>query len=434
MEYSAHSQKQSDAIFSNVNITAIVSGIQWGKTLSGALWLKRKIYQHTNDNDNFLIVAPTYKILNQSTLPAFLHIMRGCGEYSKTDAIFKVHGGGTVYMRTSTDPDSIVGMTRVRGIWGDEAGLFSLYFWDNLEGRAAFMNAPIILTTSPYSLNWLYTRLIRPYKHGDRDDVKLIQARSDENPYFPKEVYEQRRKTMDIRRFNAMYGGNFERMQGLVYDCFDEDENVFETANLSDARYFGAIDWGFTDPFVFKLRAVTPSGMHYSISEFYKTGMTLTDIAEMLRSKMRVNKIETIYCDPSQPGYIEELNRKGIPCVPANNDIRRGIDLHYELVKTRKYKILKSDCKYTLDEYSLYHWPEPKDLRPDEHAKEEKPVDQNNHCMDVERYLSIMTSHVGIKRSPKIVDLNDRRREMPIDFVNRIRKNKRDSFQTENWS
>jgi hypothetical protein len=242
--FKPHTIKQQTAIYSEHPITAVTTGIQWGKTKSGAVWLKRLIHKHNSRSDNFIITAPTYKVLNQSTLPTFMEIMEGCGILNKSDAMFSVFGGGKVFFRTATDPDSIVGMTNVRAIWGDEAGKYSLYFWDNLEGRAAFKRAQIMLTTSPYSLNWLYTRLVKPTLKKERDDILLIQASSIENPYFPADIYEKRKLTMDERRFNAMYNGNFEKMQGLVYDCFSDD-NKTANADLSHARYFGGIDFIF---------------------------------------------------------------------------------------------------------------------------------------------------------------------------------------------
>lgn len=434
VNFKPHSIKQQDAIYSEMPITAVVTGIQWGKTECGAWWTKRRIHKYNDLTDNFIITAPTYKVMEQSTLPAFMRIMKDCGEYNKADAVFTVKGGGKVFMRTAKDPDSIVGMTNVRGIWCDEAGKYPLYFWDNIEGRAAFKKAPIILTTSPYSLNWIHTKVMKPARDGKRDDVLIVHAASNENPYFPEDIFHKRREQMDPRRFNAMYGGNFEKMQGLVFDCFDDDENICETVDLAGARYFGGIDWGYTDPFVFKVRAITPNGMHYSISEYYKTGRTLTDIVELLSRKITTFPIEMIYCDPSEPGYIEELNRNNIPCTAANNDIRRGIDVHYGLIKSRRYKVLAGTCKHTMDEYSTYHWPEPKDLGPDENAKPEKPVDQNNHTMDTERYLSLMTHRIFEKRRPVIQEIGKKpHQELPVDFVKRIKKRK--SLQhTENWS
>jgi len=161
--------------------------------------------------------------------------------------------------------------------------------------------------------------------------------------------------------------------------------------------------------------------------------MTLSDIKELCLKKMKIFPIEMFYADPSQPGHIEELNRAGVPCMPANNDILRGINLHYELIKSCRYKILDNSSPHTEDEYNTYHWPEPKDMKPDENEKEEKPVDQSNHCLDSERYLSIMTWNVFEKRKPIITTEKRKVIENPIDIVRRIRKNSTNN-QTENWS
>ena len=117
-EFEPHSPKQDRAIFSEAQVIVFAAGIQSGKTTVGAVRTKIAMHTHSDPLDNFIITAPTYKILQQATLPAFLSIMKGYGEYSKGDAIFKMHKGGTCYMRTATDPDSVVGITRVRHIWG----------------------------------------------------------------------------------------------------------------------------------------------------------------------------------------------------------------------------------------------------------------------------------------------------------------------------
>ena len=226
MDFVPHSEKQEEALFSEAPITVVATGIQWGKTRVGSWFIKRLMHYFPSKDNAFIVVAPTYKIMEQSSLPAFLEIMQGTGKYNGQRNTFTLFGGGTVYFRTATDPDSIVGITNVRGIWGDEAGKFPRYFWDNIEGRAAFKNCQIIITTSPYSLNWLFKDVIKPYKMGERDDVNYITASSIENPYFPREVYEKRKKQMDPRRHAAMYDGVFERMQGLVYDCWDDEDNT----------------------------------------------------------------------------------------------------------------------------------------------------------------------------------------------------------------
>jgi len=396
LEWEPHSVKQEQAVFSEKPLTVLATGIQFGKTISGAWWLKRRIHKHPDPDYNYLVTAPTYKVLEQATLPAFLKIMEGWGEYSRQRAVFKCYNGPQVYFRTNTEPDSIVGLTNVMGIWGDEAGKYTLYFWENMQGRSSFKKCPVLLTTSPYTLNWIYKDLIRPTLKGERDDICLIQANSAENKYFPRDEYEKKKLTMDPRRFNMMYGGEWNRMAGLVYDCWDDIHNTIEPFQLPQGtKFYGGIDWGFTDPFVLKVRAVTPDGRHYGVSEFYKSYTTIQDQIMIARQMITVWNVQTFYCDPSEPGLMMEMARAGIPCVAAENDIKLGIQVHYQLIKERKYKEFRGRCPYSQDEREIYHYPDPDDLKPDQDSKEAIPVDQHNHAMDCDRYISIMTYKKG---------------------------------------
>jgi PBSX family phage terminase large subunit len=429
-----HSVKQEQGIFSNAPILICATGIQWGKTRVGAIKTKLALHHFTDPSDNFLVLAPTYKIMQQSTLPAFMQVMDGLGTLNKSTAEFKMHHGGTVYFRTATDPDSIVGVTDVRFIWGDEAGKYGLYFWENIQARAAFKEAQIVLTTSPYTLNWIYREFVKPKLKDKtaRSDCDLIHAASWENPFFPVSTIKRARENMDPRRFNMIFGGEFGKAEGLVYDCFDEDENVCEAFTLPNGtKYFAGVDWGHTHPFVCVVRAVTPNGRHYQVSEVYKSGLTLSQIVEICRQKKAVYNIERFYCGPDQPGNIEELCRNGVPALPADNRVQLGIDKHYELIKTRQYKIFSGTSPFTLDEYSMYHYPEPADLQPDKDRKERGPVKQTDDAMDANRYVTIMTMHGVERRTPKVpVDV----KRYDMNDPNRFRKRKAGfGDQTENW-
>lgn len=438
MDFKAHSEKQETAVFSEKPIVACGTGIQWGKTTVGAVRMKLDMHRHVHKTDNFLITAPTYKILQQSTLPAFLKVMEGQGEYSKVDAVFRTHWGTHCYCRTATDPDSIVGITNIRSIWGDEAGLYGLYFWENIQARAAFRNAPITLTTSPYTLNWLFKEIIRPKQRNReaRPDVELIQAASWENPFMPKEFIERSRQTMDARRFNALFGGQWERMAGLVYDCFDEFENQCDPFPLpTGTKYIGGIDWGYTEPFVLKVRAITPNGNQYGVHEFYKTGLPISEIINHVRRIYDTFNISMLYCGPDQPGYIEELNRHGLKAVAAKNDVRVGIDRHYELLKTRKLKYFRGMNPYTMDELDTYHYPAPDDLGPDEKAKDHGPVQQNDHALDADRYASI-SSFTGVDLRQPFVPAESQapRQEDQHARIERLKKPRKSFGSSENWS
>lgn len=438
--FEPHSDKQQQGIFSKKRFTLVACGTQWGKTLVGSLRMKEKNHLFTKKDDHFIITAPTYKILTQSTLLPYLKIMDGFGKYNKAEQIFEINNGGRVFFRTETDPDSIVGITNVRHIWADEAGKYRLYFWENIQARADFTGCDVDLTTSPYSRNWVYKELVKPTLAGKRTDTELIQAASWENPYHfladPKKRAEKL-GTMDPRRFAMLYGGEWGQMSGLVYDCFDEAENQCNPFELPmGTKYYGGIDWGYNpDPFCLKVRAITPEGRHYSVSEFYKTGLTITDIALVCKQKKQTFGILNFFCDPSQPGYIEELNRHGVPATPADNDINRGIALHYELMKTRKFKFFRDLNPHSIDEIEVYHYPEFEDLGPDQNEKVTKPVDQNNHSMDTDRYITISTVRSHLRAVPKVPgSSDDKKQETYEQRIARLKRGSGSGGRFENFS
>lgn len=410
--FTPHSEKQNDVLISSKRITIAATGIQWGKTTVGVMRHFIKMAEFTSKDDAFIVTAPTYKILYQSTMPVFKSI---CGDwfgrYNQKNESYKIKNGGTVYFRTGQNPDSVVGITNVRHILCDEGGLYTRYFFDNIQARSSIRRCPITIVTSPYSLNWLWTDYIRKYR--DRDPfimelVHLCQANSAENPYFSKDEYLERQRTMDPRRFAMVYGGVFDRAVGLVYDCFDVQAHVVDSLPLPlGTRYFGGIDWGYTDPCVIKVRAITPEGMHYSVFEIARTQMRISDIKDAcFRLKQNYN-IERFLCDPSRPDSISELNRFGLNCQPAQNDILEGIEKHYELIKNGDYAVFNDSNKVTIDEYETYHYADPKDLRPDQNmpTKLALPVDQSNHAMDCERYITMAT--YNINRFKKRVATNE---------------------------
>ena len=405
--FKPHSPKQDKALFSGKPITICATGIQWGKTTVGAMFIKMLMHQHTNARDNFLITAPTYKIMQQATLPEFLRVMDGYGEYSKVDACFKMHNGGTCWMRTGTDANSVVGITNVRGVWGDEAGLYSLYFHENIQARASVKEAPIIYTTSPYSMNWIYSDYIRPYIKGTlHEDAVVIQARSDENPFFPKQEFLRKKATMNPRRFNMIYGGEFHKLEGLVYECFEEDYHIVERKKLDERTiYVAGVDWGYSNPAVILVLAVTPNDGVFLVAEYYKENQTIGELVDVgVRLKRHYN-IERFYCDPSSPANIVEFNRAKLTAIASDNDIRSGIDSTYELIASDRFHVFEGVAPHFVDEISMYHYPTDIDVKPDKDVKEQLPVKQFDHAMDALRYpIYAMHKTRGLfnKRTPVV--------------------------------
>lgn len=406
--------KQIEAFQSTARSTAYVGGIQCGKSTVGGLWLLCKTFENPQPDDAFIIAAPNYKTVNQATLPAFLRFARGYGHYRDQKAEFQLHTGGTVFIRTATDPESLEGITNVKAAWGDEAGLMSRYFKENMEGRCAFKEAPIMWTTTPYSMNWLAEEAKNALaKKTDPRDFKLVQLRSIDSPYFPKAEYERQRKKLDPRRFAMKYEGQFGQMQGLVYETI----NLCKSFPLpAGAVNFGAIDWGHTDPFVLLTRAVIPDGRSYTRDEYYKVGLIASEIMELVQARHQIYQYRQVFCDPSRPEYIEELNRRGVPAVAADNRIRLGIDVHTELIRRELHWVFEDMCPHTIDEYRTYHYAEPEELGFDDDQKEMEPVAASDHSMDCERYASsgirALQGNNGQKYTPRAAEERGKKSEM----------------------
>jgi PBSX family phage terminase large subunit len=356
-------------------------------THTGALWIGTKA-AGAQPGDNVIIAAPTYKMLQQATLPKFLGTYKHFGTYHKVDSIFKFHNGVTAYIRSLTDPEALEGMTNVVACWLDEGGLISRYAWENVQGRTAFKQAPVLITTTPYALNWLF-HLWEQWKEGKRTDVQFVEFTSKDNPYFPDEEFERQRRLLDSRRFQMKYMGKFGQMEGLVY------ENVLYCKSHklpSGTRYLAGIDWGFTNPCAISIRAITPEGIHYRVAEFYKSGMTMDEVVAVCQQRKHIYNIELFIGDPSAPANIEALNRGGVPCIGGNNDVRRGIDKQSRLFKEEMFFIFEDDNPIGRDEYSTYHYPEPKEYKIDEDVKEPEPVKANDHGCDADRYVTMYLS------------------------------------------
>jgi hypothetical protein len=377
--------QQAAAFNSKAKMVGYFGGIQSGKTTIGAVKTVTMTRKYYADDDTCIVTAPDYKMLHQATLPKLLKYLKGLGEYRGSLEEFKLSGGGTIYFRTCTHPDSVEGITNCRFIWGDESGKYTRYFFENLQGRSAFKQCQIFLTSTHYAMNW-QADLVKQVKKGARDDVFLTELRSVDNPFFPKTEYDRQRGILDPRRFAMKYEGLPGEMEGLVYP----DVRFIDAESLPPGtRFFGGIDWGFTDPFVITIRALCPNGTQYRVAEFYKSGMISTDIVKAVKARHELFHVERWWADPSRPDYIEELLRARIPVSGGDNAIRKGIDAHTELMRKGRFYIFEAENPMGCDEYQTYHYPEPKELKVDDNVKETDPVDANNHGCDADRYITL---------------------------------------------
>ena len=366
-----------------------IAGVQGGKTWLGAMWATMKVAEFPAHNG--LIAAPTYKILQQSTLPKFFELFpQSKAWWKKGDSEIHLPGGGIIFLRSTEEPKHIEGMT-VAWAWFDEIGQMKYDAWINVQARIATMQGDFMGTTTPYALNWLYREIYRPWKDGLLEDTYIHQWRSVDNPYFPKAEWDRAQSTMDARTFARRYEAKFEQMEGLVYEEFDPRFHVIDelkgTLTLGSPLLkiqVGGIDFGYNNPSAMLAAYITNDDHWFIVDEWYYTQKTNSEIIEKAKQWEVEHGIRFWYPDTAEPDRLEEMRRAGMYIRETSKKMDEGINSVRQLLKEKRISIVRSTCPNLLEELSTYQYAEPTG----EGTQEEKPVrNQADHALDALRYM-----------------------------------------------
>jgi phage terminase large subunit len=152
---------------------------------------------------------------------------------------------------------------------------------------------------------------------------------------------------------------------------FTQWKVVKELPGKGDIIY--GVDFGFTAPCAM-VRVELYDGCVYVEELLYKSGMTITDVANYLKTLEIGNK--PIYADAAEPKSIEEIKRYGFNIHKADKDVWAGI------LKLKSMPIFVLDNSHNLkSELSSYKWK--KDANDN---LLEEPVKMHDHLIDSCRY------------------------------------------------
>ena len=199
-------------------------------------------------------------------------------------------------------------------------------------------------------------------------------------------------------RYRSMYAGVFYQRyilglwvmsEGLIYDMFDQTENVYRTQERPvDLEWVSqrtvACDYGTANPTVF-LDIYDHDGVIRVDREYrwdsrkerrQKTDQEYADdLLDFLGREWCA-----VIVDPSAASFIEELRRRGVYVIPAENEVLDGIRKTGSLFHRRKILVSEA-CAGLLDELGTYLWDEKAGQRGDE-----KPLKERDHGPDALRY------------------------------------------------
>jgi Terminase large subunit, T4likevirus-type, N-terminal/Terminase RNaseH-like domain len=395
-----------------------VAGAQGGKTSFGCIWLLREIQRFYGRNYNYVVVCPTYKVMNQSVIPTFLQVCVGLnGQYNKQENTYSLGDGGKVFFRSATDPDSVIGTPNVKAGYIDECGKVPRAAYYAVVERCARLQGRILLTTTPYALNWVVKDIIFPFDRKERDDITYVRWRSVDNPTYPKEEYERLRHELPSRIFRMRYEGYHDKAEGLIFEDWD-DSNWCDPFQLPPGtKVYGGCDWGFDHAMALVVRAITPDKNCYTISIFKKSGLGATQQLDVIEAKTKMFHVEHWAVGHDRPEQTLDLTKRRIQAFPyfqinpTLREVNAGNAKHAELVKSKRLRCFKGldQWQELEDEYQTYVWD--KDESQDDRGKE-KPVNENDDLMAAERYCTVGSCHLLTRKAEPL--------KLPLGWETRI--------------
>lgn len=376
---------QSAILTSTARFVAAIAGTGGGKTALGPIWCMQEMDRiRTKGRDLSIapitgfVVAPTYDVLARATAPTLVSLLKGTiyeGVYFPSRRQYELpNNWGVIWLLSADRPGGLEG-GQIDFAWIDEGGQLKYDAWVAITGRLGLKMGRALITTTPYLVNWLYYKILKPAFAGD----PLYFARqwaSVTNPAYPMEEFERAKRDMSAQRFAQRYLGQFVKLSGLVYPDLERCKRKFTT--VPDGELYGGIDFGWNDPFSAHVAVLDKNDVLWVFRERYKRRTALEAHARALP------KDPTYYADPSQPESIKRLNTLGLTVRPNRvREIAAGIDM----VNTRIY-----NDKLVISEDLPAVWAEGREYayETDEDTQEsggEKPVGGFDHALDDIRYM-----------------------------------------------
>jgi len=343
-----------------------------GGTRSGKSFaiLQYCIVQAIEHQQTITIVRKTIPSLKRTIIKDFIDILKSLqlfreDDWNVTDRVYKLQD--SVIQFISTDDAEKLRGVKSDILFIDEASEIDEESFFQLSIRTS---GKIILaynpTISPFS--WLRKM---------QDCERFITTYRD-NPYLPKEMI---KAIEDLQLTNPKYWKIYGQGEYAA-----NDKGIFEFQLCDDIEAdflcFG-FDAGYSnDPCA--LVAIYKNSDTLFLEELiYEKGMVTNDIINRLRH-LDIDKMQTIWCDSSEPRLIEELYRSGFntkPVVKGKDSINFGISV----MKNYKIKILKTSQNLINEMYAYQY-------ETDKHGYvTDRPEGGLDHAIDAARYGCMMS-------------------------------------------
>ncbi|MCA9774007.1 MAG: terminase family protein [Myxococcales bacterium] len=361
----------------------LIAGRRWGKSLAASKEIEPVAYE---EGRRIWIVAPTYDLADK----VFREVWRElvvlqdfAARKRESDQKIVTRSGTVIEAKSAESPASLVGEGLDLLVVDEAAKVRRSVLEQHLRPTLSDRRGRALFITTPEGMNWVHDLYLRGQ---DPAHPTWWSARSPSwtNPYLAAEDLDEARRTLPERIFAQEYAGEFTGLAGRVYPEFAPETHVVDPfAVPGDWERFRSIDFGYTNPFVCLWLARDPDGGWWVTDEHYRArALTAEHVGAILR---RPGRFRATFADPSARQLIEDLRSRGIAARPADNDLRRGLQLVAEKLKVQgdgapRLRVFRT-CVATIREFERYRYPDDADG-----TAPEAPLKEDDHAMDALRY------------------------------------------------
>jgi PBSX family phage terminase large subunit len=311
----------------------------------------------------------------------------------------------------------------------DEMTLYPDNVIDMLKTRLSRQHSQLFASMNPKHPGHKLKKWVDWAEEGD-PNYYALHFTLDDNPYVDQSYKEDLRKSLSGLFYKRNYLGLWVLADGAVYDFFDRDIHVVKKPPAAAEYWIASIDYGAVNPFCCLLLGVstgryTQSGHKIWVEKEYYYDpkiegkqKTNFEFAEDIQKFLAPYYIRGIYIDPSAAAFKEELRRKKMQVIDANNEVEYGIQKVSTELMSGNLTILQ-DCINLCREIEGYVW----DTKKSDRGNEE-PVKRNDHaCVTSETKIRLLTKDVPIRElttyyhEMRIQNFNPRTEQIEEDLV-----------------
>ena len=273
------------------------------------------------------------------------------------------------------------------GAFVDELVLIPQIFFEQLLNRMSVAGAKLYATTNPGSpFHWLREKYMLNEGLLKQGYIKIYHFELKDNPNLEEEYINFITNAYSGMFYKRFILGQWVLADGLVYDMFSSEKNIFQNTNKNYTEYYISCDYGIQNPMVFLLWGKCGKKW-YCIKEYYHDGRkepqktdeeSYNDLVKFAGNL----KIKSVIIDPSASSFIVLIRKKNkFRIQKAKNDVFEGINRMAVALQNQTINYNEC-CTNTIKEFGTYIWDEKAVQR-----GEDKPVKENDHAMDASRYF-----------------------------------------------